>query len=375
VMKVIIAGSYQTRFGELWERSLLSLLMEAGQGAMKDAGVQASEIDLVVVGNKLGGRISEQDHLGALMADKLRVKGRGIRVEAACASGGIAVHQAVQAIKTGEAETVLVLGGEKMTDKNNGVVGAALMGAASEEERRTGLSFVGLYALMARAYMEKFGARRRDLAKVAVKNHKQASLNPKAQFPREITEEMALKAIMVAEPLGLFDCSPISDGAAGLVVRGVKTKKAGKREVEILASEIATDSLGLNERESLLEIKATKEAAGRAYVSAGVGPEEIDIMEVHDCFTIAEILALEDLGFCKKGEGFKGIDKPVNLSGGLKACGHPVGATGVKQMVELTHHLRREAGERQADKADMGLAHNVGGTGGTAVVHILKGSI
>ena len=367
-MKVFVKGGYQTKFGELWDKSLKDLILEAGLGAMKQAKIKPKEVDLVIVGNKLSGKVGGQDHLGALAAEALGI-GKGLRVEAACASGGMAVHEAVQTIKAGEAKTVLVIGVEKMTDKNNGEIAKALMGAASEEERRAGLSFVGLYALMATAYMKKHKASKKDLAKIAVKNHKHASLNPKAHFPREVSVKAVMAAGMVAEPLGLFDCSPISDGAAGVVI---SSKGKG---VEILVSEIANDSLGLAERKSLLELRATRKAAERGYKRAGIRPDEIDIAEVHDCFTIAEILAYEDLGFCKKGEGYKGINKPVNLSGGLKACGHPVGATGVKQIVEVMNHLNDKAGERQVKGAKLGLVHNVGGTGGTAVIHILKGNL
>jgi len=367
-MKIFVKGVYQTNFGELWDKSLKDLILEAGLGAMKNAKIKANEIDLVIIGNKLSGKIDGQDHLGALAAEALKIK-KGFRVEAACASGGMAVYQAVQAIKAGEVKTVLVIGAEKMTDKKNGEIAKALMGAASEEERRSGLSFVGLYALMAREYMEKFGAKKEDLAEIAVKNHKHASLNPKAHFPREININTVVSSGMVAEPLGLFDCSPISDGAAAAVI----SNKKGR--VEIVASEISNDSLGLCERKSLVELKATQKASLRAYKKAGIKAEDIDIAEVHDCFTIAEVLAYEDLGFCKKGKGYKGINKPVNLSGGLKACGHPVGATGVKQIVEVVSHLKGEAGKRQIKKAKIGLVHNVGGTGGTAVVHILKGNL
>jgi len=223
--------------------------------------------------------------------------------------------------------------------------------------------------LMATKYMEKYSVTRKDLARVAVKNHKQAVKNEKAQFRREITEEMVLEASLVAEPLGLLDCSPISDGAAAAVIG----KDEG--EVEILASEMVTDSLGLSERESLVELKATKEAAKKAYMQAGVRANEIELAEVHDCFTIAELMAVEDLGFCKKGEGSKGVKIPINTSGGLKACGHPVGATGVKQVVEVYKQLSGKAGERQVEGVRLGLTHNVGGTGGTVVVNILKKAI
>lgn len=356
---IVVSGGYQTKFGELWNKSLKDLIKEAGEEALKDAKINKREIDLVIVGNKLSGRMDGQDHLGSLAVSVLDINSPGLRVEAACASGGLAIYEAVQAIKAGRVKKVLVIGAEKMTDKKNGEVAKLLMAAASEEERRAGLSFVGLYALMAKAYMEKFGATKRDLARVAVKNHKNATKNDKAHFPREIKVEMVLESSMVAEPLSLLDCSPISDGAAAVVI------SKGKSGVEIVASEIASDSLDLSSRESLVELKATKEAAKKAYLASGLNPEEIEIAEVHDCFTIAEILALEDLGFSKKGEGYKGVKIPINTSGGLKACGHPVGATGVKQVVEIYKQLGRYK---------VGLTHNVGGTGGTAVVHILKRS-
>lgn len=352
-----ILGGYQTKFGELFKVGIEELILEASIGAIKDSRIKNRQIDLVIVANKLAGKVVGQDHLGSLTASLLRIKAPGLRVEAACASGGVAIYQAVQAVKSGQAEMVLVVGVEKMTDKSNGEIAMALMGAASNEERRSGLSFPGLYALMARRYMKEFGASRRDLARVAVKNHKNAMKNEKAQFKREITEEMVLVASMVAKPLGLLDCSPISDGGAAVVIG----RDRGK--VEIVSSEMASDSLGLSERESLIKIKATKEAGEKAYKKAGVKASDIEVAEVHDCFTIAEILALEDLGFCKKGEGYKGVKIPINTSGGLKACGHPVGATGVKQVVEICKQLK---------KYKIGLTHNVGGTGGTVVVTVMR---
>ncbi|MEA3354939.1 MAG: thiolase domain-containing protein [Patescibacteria group bacterium] len=370
---IVVSGGYQTKFGELWDKSLKDLIIEAGEGAIKDAKVKKSKIDLVIVGNKLAGKIGGQEHLGSLAIDCLGIRVPGIRVEAACSSGGLAIHQAVLAIKAKQVETVLVIGVEKMTDKGNGEIAEALMGAASEEERRVGLSFVGLYALMARVYMEKFGVTKKDLAKVAVKNHKNALKNNKAHFQKEIDINMVLKASMVAEPLGLFDCSPISDGAAGVVI------SKGSKGVEIVASEIASDSLGLSRRKSLIELEATQVAVKKAYLTSRINPrlnrgrpDMVDLAEVHDCFTIGEILALEDLGLAKKGEGYKGVKIPINTSGGLKACGHPVGATGVKQIVEIYKQLNGKAGKRQVKNAKIGLTHNVGGTGGTAVVHILR---
>lgn len=369
---ITIRGAFQTKFGELWDKSLEDLIIEAGEGAIDNARINKTKIDLVIMANML----ADQNHLGALAVQRL---GLGhvpaLRVEAACASGGVAIYQAVTAVKAGAAKNVLVIGAEKMTDKSNGEIAAALMGAASSEERQAGLTFVGLYALMARVYFDKFKLNKNDLAYVAVKNHRHASKNPKAQYPFPVDLETVLKSSCVASPLHLFDCSPITDGAAAIVVSNQPAA------VEIIASQIATDSASLTERELLTELKATKIASQKAYAEAGISPKDIDLAEVHDCFSIAEIMAVEDLGFCQKSEGAKKIKSgefdhdgrlPVNLSGGLKACGHPVGATGIKQIVELVTQLRGEAGARQIKKANVGLAHNVGGSGGTAAVHILR---
>ena len=374
-----ISGVYQTKFGELWDVSLENLIFEAGNGAIKDAGINKEEIEMVLVANMLGGKLGEQDHLGALAVELLGLKNiPAFRVEAACVSGGGAINQALTVIRAGQAKKVLVIGAEKMTDRNNEEVAAALMGAASEAERQAGLTFVGLYALMARVYFEKFKASKDDLAYVAIKNHRHASLNPKAQYSFPVELETVLKSSCVASPLHLFDCSPITDGAAGAILSG---EINNKRDVVLLSSQMATDSVALAARESLVELKATKLASTKAYQEVGMKPEELDLAEVHDCFSIAEIMAVEDLGFCQKGEGFKKIKAgefdlggrlPVNLSGGLKACGHPVGATGVKQIVEVVTQLRGEAGQRQVKNAQIGLTHNVGGSGGTAVVSILK---
>src|SRR3989344_6246956 len=346
-----ITGAYQTQFGELWDKDLKDLIVESGEAAIKDSGIKRQDIDLVLVANMLAGNLEGQNHLGALAAELLGLSGVNAgRVEAACASGGVAVNQAITALKAKTAKNVLVIGAEKMTDKSNAEVSTGLMGAASGEERRAGLTFVGLYGLMARVYFDRFKMTKNDLAYVAVKNHKHASLNPKAQYPFAVDMETVLKSSCVASPLHLFDCSPITDGAAAVIVSRQSVA------VEIAASVIATDSVSLTERESLTELKATKLASGKAYNQAGIGPKDINLAEVHDCFSIAEIMAVEDLGFCPKGEGAKKIKSgefdhngrlPVNLSGGLKACGHPVGATGVKQVIEIVDQLRGRAGARQ----------------------------
>ncbi|MCG2691289.1 thiolase domain-containing protein, partial [Microgenomates group bacterium] len=294
---ITIIGVYQTKFGELWDKSLTDLILEAGEGAMKNAKIDRKKIDLILVANMLGGALEGQNHLGALAGEILGLQNvPAFLAEAACASGGVAINQAVTAIKAGAAKNVLVVGVEKMTDKNNGEVASALMGAASEDERLAGLTFVGLYALMARVYFDRFKASKDDLAYVAIKNHKHASLNPKAQYPFAVDLETVLKSSCVASPLHLFDCSPITDGAAGAVISG---EADGKNKIVLAASQIATDYINLTKRESLVELKATRLVSRKAYEEARVKPEEIDLAEVHDCFSIAEIMAVEDLGWCK----------------------------------------------------------------------------
>ena len=381
-MKVGVAGIYQTKFGELWERSLEDLIREAAQGAMKNAGLEKEQIEAVFLANMLSDQLASQNHLGALLASCLQIQAPVTRIEAACASGGVAVREAVLLIEAGIHEAVLVVGAEKMTDAATTEATASLMGAAGEDEALAGLNFVGLYALMAQAYLQEFKALEKDLAQVAVKNHFHASFNDKAQFPYPVSLEQVLASPKIADPLKLLDCSPITDGAAAVVLVSERLlKKLGQKPVFIIGSGQASDSLSLKDREDLVSLKASRLAAKKAYQLAGFGQKEIELVEVHDCFTIAEILALEDLGFYPKGEGFVaeqngevklGGKRPVNCSGGLKACGHPVGATGVKQIVEIAQQLRGEAGKRQVQGARFGLAHNVGGTGGTAVVHILR---
>lgn len=356
-MNVYVIGAATTKFGELWGVSPRSLAREAVFGALKDADIDPKKIEALFVGNMLSGMLGGQEHLGAFFAEELGLSVPAFKIEGACASGGLAVHSAVNCVLSGQYETVLVLGIEKMTDHKPEDVATALMGAGSEEERAAGATFPGLYAVLARAHMKEFGTTEEQMAEVAVKNHLHASKNPNAQFRNAITVEQIMKSSKIADPLKLLDCSPISDGAAAVVIT---SKKKG---VRVMASTVATDTLGLAQRKSLTELKATREAGARAYKESGITPKDVDVAEVHDCFTIAEILAIEDLGFAKKGQASRKIHQVINPSGGLKGCGHPVGATGVKQIAELTKQLR--------GSAKIGLAHNVGGSGATAVVHIL----
>lgn len=375
-MNINVIGAYTTKFGELWKRGFSNLVAEAVEGVLKDANLSIDTIEALFVGNMLSGALGDQEQLGSSVSSVIGVNTPSIKIEGACASGGLAVHQAVLSVLSGQYETVLVVGIAKMTDYSPEKVAWGLMQAASEDERIAGLTFPGLYALMARVHMEEFGTTLDQLAAVAVKNHYHASLNGKAHFPFEITMENVADSPLIADPLRLLDCSPISDGASAVILTAAKSK------VKIVASAVATDSIGLAGREDITSIKATKLAAEKAYNQAGIGVGDIDIAEVHDCFTIAEIIALEDLGFGAKGEIAVRIENGeyrlgcknpiVNTSGGLKASGHPVGATGVKQIVEIVQQLRGQAGKKQVDNAKVGLTHNVGGTGGTCVVHILK---
>lgn len=376
-MKIQIKGTGLTKFGELWNKSLLDLAQEASLEAINDSQLTINDIEAVFVANMIHGKLSNQDHLGALITSQLGLSCASFRIEGACASGGLAIHLAIQSLLAQNYKNVLVVGVEKMTDASSSDIISALMGAGSEDERKAGLTFPALYALMAKAHMQKFGTTRNHMAQVSVKNHYHASLNDKAQFPFEVTMEKVLESPIISTPFTLFDASPITDGAAAVILSSENNEKG----VAITASAVSTDTVDLSSRKNLTEIAATKEASQKALAQAGVEIKDIKIAEVHDCFTIAEILAMEDLGFCKKGEGGKFVQKgvtklggrmPVNTSGGLKACGHPVAATGVKQIIEITHQLQKRAGKRQVDGANVGLTHNVGGSGATVVVHILQ---
>lgn len=384
-MNIYISGAATSKFGELWKTSPRDLAREVVTKALADANMDIGDVDALYVGNMLSGILGGQEHLGAFFAEELGLRVPAFKIEGACASGGLAFHSGVNGVLSGQYKTVLVLGIEKMTDDKPEEVAAALMGAGSDSERLSGATFPGLYACLARSHMEAYGTTEEELASVAVKNHYHASLNPNAQFHNEITIDQVLKSSCVADPLKLLDCSPISDGAAAVVITSVNPPASGSKHhyVKVITCCVATDSLGLSDRKSLTTLDATVRASQKAYHIAGVKPRDIDVAEVHDCFTIAEILAMEDLGFfpkgkaagaVKNGETTLGISKHlvVNTSGGLKGCGHPVGATGVKQIVELVDQLRGKCGKRQVENAHIGLAQNVGGSGATAVVTIVK---
>ncbi|MEM3519719.1 MAG: thiolase domain-containing protein [Candidatus Hadarchaeales archaeon] len=382
--KVAVIGVGLTKFGELWDVSFREMMLEAGIRALEDAGIDGKLIDAMYIGNMSAGQFIHQEHVASLIADNAGLTPvPATRVEAACGSGGLALRQAFIAVASGLHDFVVAGGIEKMTDlMTAGTVGALATAADQEWEVYNGATFPSIYALMARRHMYEFGTTEEQMAMVAVKNHHNACLNPCAQYHMEITVETVMKSPPVATPLKLLDCSPISDGAACVVLAPLeKARMYTDVPVVIEGSGQASDYISLHSRASLTTLAATVNAAQKAYAMAGVGPEDIDLAEVHDCFTIAEIMAIEDLGFCKKGEGGKLTEEgvtardgkiPVNVSGGLKGKGHPVGATGIAQAAEIVLQLRGEAGKRQVNGAEIGLTHNVGGSGGTAVVHIFR---
>lgn len=380
---VAIIGVGMNKWGELWEDSLRDIFTEAALLAIEDAGVD--HIDSMYIGCMSSGLFVGQEHLSSLLSDYL---GMGpipaARVESACSSGGLALRTGFIDVASGMNDIVLVGGVEKMTDVSVGGATFALSTAADQEyEVYHGVTFPGLYALMARAHMHKYGTSRKQLAQVAVKNHFHGSMNPLAQYPQKITAEEVIESVMVADPLRILDCSPITDGAAAVILAPLDlAKKISKKPVvKIIGSGHATDTIALHSRNDLTEIKSTERAAKIAYDMAGKSPEEIHLAEVHDCFTIAEICVIEALGFAEKGKGGPATEHgmttlggkiPVNTSGGLKSKGHPVGATGVAQAIEITKQLRGEAGERQVKNAKVGLTQNMGGSGGSSLVHIME---
>ena len=381
--KVAVVGIGHGKFGVRSDASLRELAFEAVKACLDDAGISLKEVDSMVTGSAgdefaFGLQPSAQvhDYIGFYPKPNFRVEG-------ACATGSIALITGYMNVASGLADLVLVIGMEKMTEVPTSIA-TEIMGKAGDAiwEYPFGTTFPGYYAMIANAHMAEYGTTEDQLAMVSVKNHYYGSLNPYAQMQKEITLEKALTSCTVAYPLKLYDCSLITDGAAAVLIASEERAKAiSRKPIWIVGAGLATDTLRLGDRKSLTSILSAKEAAKIAYKMAGVGPANIDVATVHDCFTIAEIIAYEDLGFCEKGEGGKLIQAketyvggriPVNVDGGLKSKGHPIGATGVSMAIEITKQLRGEAGERQVKNAEIGLAHNVGGTGQVTAVHIFR---
>jgi acetyl-CoA C-acetyltransferase len=382
---VYVVGAGQTAFGAFPSESYRSLFADASRAAMDSVAgdLPPDAIDEAVVGSLgVGGRqlglsapaVTEHVGLHGVPAS---------RIENACAAGGFAVRQGVQAIESGMADVVLAGGFEVMTDASADTTKYWLgVSGDSEWERLTGTTFSGVYAQMARAYLDEFNATVEDLSRVAVKNHENGAANPKAHLDFACSLADATEAPAVADPLTLYHCCPTSDGAAVvLLASGDVVKEYTDERVRVAGVGAGSDHVGLADRDSYTGIAASEMAGERAYEMAGVGPDDVDFAEVHDCFAIAELLAYEDLGFCDRGEAAtllrEGVtdregDLPVNTSGGLKAKGHPIGATGTGQVVEAFEQLTGRAGDRQLADPQYGLTHNVGGSGGAAVVHILE---
>ncbi len=379
---VAIIGVSQTKFGELWDESFRDLITTAGMNAIEDANIEGGDLEAMYVGNMSAGLFVQQEHIASLIADHAGLTPIPCaRVEAACASGGLALRNGIMAVASGYHDIVISAGVEKMTDVVDPT--PAIATASDQEwEAQQGVTFPSLYAMMARRHMHEYGTTREQLAMVSVINHKNGAKNPLAQFPMEITVDTVLNSTMVADPLRLLDCSPVSDGAAAVILcPAEEAKKYTDTPIYIKASAQASGTIALHDRKNLTTIDATVHAVKKAYQMAGLGPKDIDAVEVHDCFSINGLLAIEDLGFVEKGKGGIAIEEgmteldgqiPVNPSGGLKARGHPLGATGIAQAAEIVWQLRGEAGKRQVEGAQIGMTHNIGGTGGTAAVHIMS---
>jgi acetyl-CoA C-acetyltransferase len=379
---VSIIGIGQTDVREHWETSLRHLAWYAIEAALDDAHV--TKVDALYLGNMLAGQLSNQNHMGALVADFAGMRGiEAVTVEAADASGGAALRQAVLAVKSGLVETALVVGVEKVTDETGAPVVAALASALDADyEAIHGLTYEGAGALLMRRYMHEYGLQVTDFAGFSVNAHANGADNPLAMFRNRLKAERFTSAPLVADPVSLFDAAPTADGAAAVIVtRAERAMDMVPKPVRIVGSALATDTIGLHDRKDVLWLQAAALSAQRAMAQAGVTPDEIDLFELHDAFTVLAALSLEAAGFAARGEGWKlardgEIGRngriPISTFGGLKARGNPIGATGLYQVVEVARQLRNEAGDCQVSGAKIGMAQNLGGSGATAVTHILR---
>ncbi|MBI1855381.1 MAG: thiolase domain-containing protein [Chloroflexi bacterium] len=381
--KVAILGIGQTKIDEQWDKSLREIGGEAAFAAMQDAGVD--KVDALFVGNMLSPLIDGQNQLGTFLADWIGLWNKeAVKIEAACGSGAAALRAGLMAVSSGDIDSALVVGVEKMTDKAGHDITAALASAADADyEVEQGVSFVGINALVMRRYMHEFGWKHSDFAPFSINSHANAIHNPFARLHEKITLDKFEKSSMVATPINLLDASPIGDGAAAVVIVSAEkvASLAGRPRVVIAASAFSTDTLAVHSRKDPLFLSAAYESAKRCYEMAGVGIKDIDVFELHDAFSIMSALSLEACGFADRGQGPRlGLDNaitvkgqiPICTRGGLKARGHPVGATGIYQIVEVVQQLRGECGETQVDGAKIGMAQNIGGSGASIITHILK---
>lgn len=379
--KVYVIGAGATKYGKLPHMGR-ELVAQASLDAIHDAGLDAAKIDGGFIANAFG-MIEKQGHPGPLLMTALGIADKPCTaIEAACASGGAAFREAYINVASGMADVMLAAGVEKITQVDTvSATGYFSFGSDYFCEGGNGASFPGLYGTMARAHMQKHGTTEEQLAQVAVKNHDNAALNPKAHLTKRITIEDVMKSMYVAHPLKIFDACPFSDGASAVLLASEEVARSlNKHDVQVLGTGRAGSIASLPDRGNLTSVPASKLAGAQAFKQAGKTAKDMDFAEVHDCFTIAEVIATEDLGFFQAGEGAKAAEQgvtarkgdiPINISGGLKAKGHPVGATGLGQLAEVTWQLRGQAGQRQLQDVELGLTHNVGATGGSCAVHIL----
>jgi acetyl-CoA C-acetyltransferase len=387
--EIVILGIGQTPVTENFEQSIREIAGQAVFSALLDAG--RDSVDGIFVGNMLSGILSKQENLGAVVADWVGLRGRdAMKVEAACGSGGAALRMAIMAVASGELETAIAMGVEKMTETKGGDTTAALATAADADyEVVHGLSFVAINALVMQRYLHHYGWKHTDFAPFSINAHANAAHNPFARLHEPITEVDYQRARMIADPINLLDASPIGDGAAALFIaaresiRQNRSGMNGRRMVTIAASAVATDNLAVHSRRDPLWLTAAEKSGLAAYSQAGIGPQDIDVFELHDAFSIMSALSLEACGFAERGQGPRlGLDGeitpngriPISTRGGLKARGHPVGATGIYQLAEIVQQLRCEAGPTQVPEARIGMAQNIGGSGATIVTHILRAS-
>lgn len=384
--EVMITGVGSTPYGRLEGRGIESLAVSAANAALERAGIERGDIGAVYLGNFAGGPLAGQEVLAGMVADDLGLTG-GIpctKVEGACASGGIAFRHAMLAVATGQCDAALVIGTEKMTAASNAQVTQALNFAMDNRaEGPSGLTFPGLFGLAWRLHAERYGTTRDDVSAVIIKNKANGLKNPLAQMGAELTPDVIRQSAMIADPLQLYDCCPVSDGAAAVVVVAAdRAKDAPDLPIRIRAAVQTSGPARIAGHEDLCSYMTTRRAAERAYAAAGIKPSDLDLAEIHDCFSMAEVIHSEDLGLVPRGQGAKwaregrtkvGGDIAINASGGLLSKGHPVGATGVGQIYEVVKQLRGEHGN-QVKGARLGLSQNVGGAGVACTVSILERS-
>jgi acetyl-CoA C-acetyltransferase len=378
--KIAILGIGQTKIGEHWEKSLREIGGDAAFAAMQDAGME--KVDALFVGNMLSPIVNGQNQLGTFFSDWIGLwHQEAVKIEAACGSGAAAFRSALMAVASGDVESALVVGVEKMTDKAGRDVTASLATAADADyEIEQGVSFVGINALVMRRYMHEFGWKHEDFANFSINAHANAMHNPYARLHEKISLDKFERSSMVSTPINLLDASPTGDGAAAIII--VPAEKVQRQpRIIVSASAAATDTLAVHSRKDPMFLQAAYASSKRAYEMAGVTPKDIDLFELHDAFSIMAALSLEASGFAEKGQGVRlALDNeisiqggmPVCTRGGLKARGHPVGATGVYQLVEVVQQLRGECGKTQVDGAKIGMAQNIGGSGATILTHILQ---